>query len=178
MCLSDRAIFMLFLFSFVRLPRSEPGLPRSPPKSAASVPISLSYPYPSSDSDIGSCFLPGSCRDDIPRAKGETRARLRKSAWSRSEREFVRDYIVGQDHAGIPGSDGASPEPHPTRAGSLRQLKFLESPMQGTPADPQFFRRLGAVASAFVQGSHDQADFVVVDVDEILGSHFAERKTA
>jgi hypothetical protein len=98
----------------------------------------------------------------------------KKPAWPRSEQEFVRDYIVGRDHAGSPGSDGASP----TRAWSLRQLKFLKSPMQGTPADPQFFRRLGAVATAFVQGSHDQADFVVVDIDEILGSHFAERKTA
>jgi hypothetical protein len=32
---------MLFLFSFVRLPLSEPGLRRSPPKDAASVPIPL-----------------------------------------------------------------------------------------------------------------------------------------
>ena len=44
MCLSNRAIFMLFLFSFVRLPLSEPGLRRSPFKNAASVPIPLIVP--------------------------------------------------------------------------------------------------------------------------------------
>jgi hypothetical protein len=41
MCLSNRAIFILFLFSFVRLPLSEPGLRSSPLKNAASVPMSF-----------------------------------------------------------------------------------------------------------------------------------------
>ncbi len=44
MCLSNRAIFMVFLFSFVRLPLSEPGLRRLRLKDAASVPISLIVP--------------------------------------------------------------------------------------------------------------------------------------
>jgi hypothetical protein len=66
----------------------------------------------------------------------------------------------------------------PGKPGSLGQLKFLKPAMQSAPADPQFFCGLGAVAAAFLQGSHNQADFIVMDVDEILVSHFAEGKTA
>jgi hypothetical protein len=44
MCLSNRAIFMLLLLSFVQLPLSEPGLRRSQLKDAASVPIPVIVP--------------------------------------------------------------------------------------------------------------------------------------
>lgn len=183
MCLSNRAIFMLFLFSFVRLPLSEPGSRRSLLKNAASVPIPLIVPVLGFGYRL--LFLPrcSVLRRHPPWA--ETQARLEENCMavspgcamlllpqhSNPNENLLGVYILGRDHAGSPGSEGASP-------GSLRQLKFLKSSMQGTPADPQFLRRLGAVATAFVQGSHDQADFVVVDVNEILASQFAERKTA
>jgi len=55
----------------------------------------------------------------------------------------------------------------------FRQLKFLEPPVQCAPADPEFFRCFRTIAAAFIQCSHDQADFVVVDIDQILICPFA-----
>jgi hypothetical protein len=102
---------MLFLFSFVRLPLSEPGLRRSPLENAASVPIPLIVPVTVLGFGYRLLFFARvvPCRDVIPRAKAEKQARLGKTghgrlAWvrdaparatSQSEREFVRDYTVG-----------------------------------------------------------------------------------
>ena len=58
-------------------------------------------------------------------------------------------------------------------AGRLRQLKFLQPPVQCAPADPQFLRGLRAVAAAFIQRSRDEPDFVGMDIHEILISIFA-----
>src|ERR1700730_3554558 len=77
-------------------------------------------------------------------------------------------------YTAVPRSGGAFANP-PT-GDSFRQLKFLEPAVQCAPADPEFFRCFRAIAAAFIQCSHDQADFVVVDIDQILICPFAWRE--